>query len=241
MAGYRSLTPFDVLSFKGTRRRLPKSNFILGGKGSVKFTTTHGWGIPATTWTERGNVRRAGLLPPGTVPVKAPPPGSTPQAAKPSATTGTAPAASPKPPAPSVPATPGTEKNPLFVKFPTTTTTTPAQQIRVEQKTPDQVVRGRGESITVSSTVVLLASENKNRAGIVLRNESLAADVRIGLGDAGKNIDATHGFLLPAGEAERWTGVRDFSTEGSKDSMFYGAIYAIRTGSTDAAISVMEW
>jgi len=74
-----------------------------------------------------------------------------------------------------------------------------------------------------------LAGENMNRVGLILFNESLVADVRILLGSTGDSVSATKGFLLAAG------------TDPVPIPQFRGEVWAIRTASTDALISVLEY
>jgi len=90
-------------------------------------------------------------------------------------------------------------------------------------------VAGQGNSITVSNVAKQLAGENMNRVGLILFNESLVADVRILLGSTGDSVSATKGFLLAAG------------TDPVPIPQFRGEVWAIRTASTDALISVLEY
>jgi len=99
---------------------------------------------------------------------------------------------------------------------------------------------GTAESKTISSTAQALVLENKTRRGVVIYNESLSADIRIKLGSQGKGVTATNGFLIRAGDSLALSGGTNWGLE-PLDMMFYGAIYAIRTGSADVAVSVLEW
>lgn len=86
----------------------------------------------------------------------------------------------------------------------------------------------------------LIVAENKSRRGLIIYNESNGADVRLKIGSSGSNVTATSGFLLRAGDSLNLTGGKIYG-QTPLDLMFYGSVYAIRTGSTNVALSILEW